>query len=658
MFYLSFKFQRGIMQRIPLILVLLCIAAGSVFALPSHSGLRGLNRVADARPAEQGILSIGLFTFLGISPEERTALLNSGEVEVTDTEYSGTGYLSIGYGVSNSFELASQVSYLVNLLHREDVEDRLDITGDWEGDNGFSEAGLSLKYTFNPEAEKLWFGIMPLAAFSVYSGGDNSFVYNGDGWDGIWDIDEPMFQMKRPMINSGSMSFGGDLLATIELDPVVLHGNLGYRRYNQNFTFTDRRYDAAHNVIATEQVDLDVADPLIRFAGGIEYPMNTTTLFAEVEWSHFLNREFEEGDGERFDDWIQIAPGARFAFESGLAMDVTASFCLSSFDSEYNDLGHRYFQQGVALTDEERARYAPFPGGYAPGYGLGINLMYQVDVSSHPSILSGTVTDVETGQTLQAAVSFPGSEAVGVNTDAGSGMYSTQLDQGTYNILVQADGYISASETVEIPGGENITMDFSLQSIQGTVTGTVTDAGTGEALEAMVAASAGLQTGTDIQGSYSIQCPAGARTFTASADSYSNQSRTVEVIAGETVVQDFQLGSQLNFQSVYFDYDKYELRSDAQAVLNQVADLLLSNPGVSILITGNADSDGTSEYNQTLAENRALAVRNYLISRSISEESLSTVSYGEERPAVPNSTDENKALNRRSEFIILGAPIQ
>ncbi|MCK5130603.1 MAG: OmpA family protein [Candidatus Sabulitectum sp.] len=76
------------------------------------------------------------------------------------------------------------------------------------------------------------------------------------------------------------------------------------------------------------------------------------------------------------------------------------------------------------------------------------------------------------------------------------------------------------------------------------------------------------------------------------------------------------------------------------------------------MITGNTDSDGPPEYNQELAENRALAVRNYLISKGISEDSLSTVGYGEDRPAAPNNTDENKALNRRSEFTILGAPIQ
>lgn len=645
------------MKSLSVIFVLLLLVVGSAAALPSYSGLRGLNRTVDARTPETGLLSIGLFTFMGISPDERTAELSSGTTEVTDTEYSGTGYITLGYGMSNYFELGTRVSYLLNQLKREDVDNRLDTTGDWDGDDGFSEAGLFLKYTFNPEADNLWFGLMPWAQFSVYNGGDNNFVYNGDEWDGIWNTDEPMFQLRRPMMNSGSVSFGADFLATKELDAVTLHGNLGYHYFNQNFTFTDRRFDGAHNVIASEEVDMDVEDAVLRFAAGIEYPMNKTTLFAELEWHHFLNREFEEGDGERFDDCIQIAPGARFTFDSGLAMDVTGSYCISSFDPEYNDLGHRNYQEGESQTEEERARYAPFPGGYFPKYGVGVNLMYSVDTSAHPSILSGTVTDAETGENLAAFVSFPGSDAEGANTDAGSGMYSVQIDKGTYTILVEADGYIPASESLEVPSGENITKNFALQSIDGTVTGTVSDAGTGEPLEALVAASGSIQSSTDLNGEYSIECAAGTRTFTASAAGYANQSRTVEIVAGESVVQDFQLNTHLSFEIVYFNYDSYNLRPDAKVVLDQIARGLLSNPGVTVMITGNTDSDGAPEYNQELAENRALSVRNYLIAKGVSEESLSTVSYGEERPAVPNNSDENKALNRRSEFTILSAPI-
>ena len=83
------------MRKIFVVLLLLGFAAGSAFALPSYSGLRGLNRVVDARPAEQGLLSIGLFSFLGLSPDARTGVIESETVEITDTEYSGTGYIGM-----------------------------------------------------------------------------------------------------------------------------------------------------------------------------------------------------------------------------------------------------------------------------------------------------------------------------------------------------------------------------------------------------------------------------------------------------------------------------------------------------------------------------------------------------------------------------------
>lgn len=642
------------MKKLFSICILLIMVTGSAMALPSYSGLRGLNRVIDARTAEPGILSVGLFGFLGLSPDERTAELTSGTTEVTDTEYNGTGYINFGVALGDRFEIGTSISYLMNQLKRDNSDGRLNTSGDWNGDDGFSELDFSLKYTFNPNAESFWFGLRPHAQFSVYGGGDNNFVYNGDEWDGIWHMDEPMFQLRRPMINSGEMSFGGDLLATWALDAFTLHGNLGFQKYSQNFTFTDHRYGTS----VTEDVDLDIDDNVITALVGIEYPISKATLFAEVEWRRFLDRDFEEGNGQRFDDYIQVAPGARFTFDSGFAMDITGSYCISSFDPEYNDLGHRRFQQGQVLTDEERARYAPFPGGYAPKYGLGINLMYGIDIKSYPTIISGTVIDEATGEALEASVTFPGAEVAAVTSNAASGVYTVQLDKGSYNMLVAADGYISENLAIEVPSGEEIIIDFALQSAYGTVTGVVSDAGSGLALDAQVAASSTVDGNTNTSGEYSIECPAGTRTFTASSAGYSNQSRTVEIVAGGTVTQDFDLGIVLNFENVYFDTARFTIRPDAALVLDEIAAMLESNPGVTVMITGNTDSDGSPEYNQELADKRADAVRNYLISQGVSENALQTVGYGEDRPAVPNDTNENKALNRRSEFTILAAPIQ
>jgi hypothetical protein len=61
----------------------------------------------------------------------------------------------------------------------------------------------SLKAGFNPTGDgQFWLGLMPLVGFKVYSGGDSPFVQDYDGYDGIWHLDDPMFQMRRAMIPS------------------------------------------------------------------------------------------------------------------------------------------------------------------------------------------------------------------------------------------------------------------------------------------------------------------------------------------------------------------------------------------------------------------------------------------------------------------------
>ncbi|MFO8184727.1 MAG: OmpA family protein, partial [Candidatus Aegiribacteria sp.] len=65
------------------------------------------------------------------------------------------------------------------------------------------------------------------------------------------------------------------------------------------------------------------------------------------------------------------------------------------------------------------------------------------------------------------------------------------------------------------------------------------------------------------------------------------------------------------------------------------------------------DSDGSDSYNQTLSEERAASVFNYLVNKGIAARRLTTVGYGESRPLVPNTSDANKAMNRRIEFEVI-----
>jgi len=99
---------------------------------------------------------------------------------------------------------------------------------------------------------------------------------------------------------------------------------------------------------------------------------------------------------------------------------------------------------------------------------------------------------------------------------------------------------------------------------------------------------------------------------------------------------------------VYFGYDSADLDSDAKELLQAQAAWLKQYSKTSITIEGHCDERGTREYNLALGERRAQAVKNYLNGLGVSISSLSTISYGKERPAVVGSNDDAWSQNRRS----------
>lgn len=107
------------------------------------------------------------------------------------------------------------------------------------------------------------------------------------------------------------------------------------------------------------------------------------------------------------------------------------------------------------------------------------------------------------------------------------------------------------------------------------------------------------------------------------------------------------------FQTVYFDFDKFNLRSDARSALDANLSLLSEFPDVIIKIEGHADERGTIEYNLSLGEKRASATMDYLLSQGIDGARISIISYGKERPMDTGSNEDAWSQNRRCEFRII-----
>jgi len=100
-----------------------------------------------------------------------------------------------------------------------------------------------------------------------------------------------------------------------------------------------------------------------------------------------------------------------------------------------------------------------------------------------------------------------------------------------------------------------------------------------------------------------------------------------------------------------FAFDDYSLSTKAKENLEKLGAWMNRNPQTKIQIEGHTCDIGNAEYNLALGERRAASAKTYLERLGISPNRLSTVSYGEERPMVPNKDEANRSKNRRDEFV-------
>lgn len=103
---------------------------------------------------------------------------------------------------------------------------------------------------------------------------------------------------------------------------------------------------------------------------------------------------------------------------------------------------------------------------------------------------------------------------------------------------------------------------------------------------------------------------------------------------------------------VFFDFDKSDLKPEAQDTIEKVVAWMKQYPDVTLTIEGHCDERGTREYNLALGERRANSVYRYMIALGIDPSRLSTISYGKERPAVLGSNESAWAQNRRAVFVV------
>ena len=106
-------------------------------------------------------------------------------------------------------------------------------------------------------------------------------------------------------------------------------------------------------------------------------------------------------------------------------------------------------------------------------------------------------------------------------------------------------------------------------------------------------------------------------------------------------------------KDVFFDYDRYNIREDARAILEENAQVLLNGKkDARVVIEGHCDERGTVEYNIALGQRRADAVKKYLVNLGVDPSRITTVSYGKERPFCLEHNEQCWQKNRRAHFVI------
>ena len=114
-----------------------------------------------------------------------------------------------------------------------------------------------------------------------------------------------------------------------------------------------------------------------------------------------------------------------------------------------------------------------------------------------------------------------------------------------------------------------------------------------------------------------------------------------------------KLNAQGVLKPIHFDFDKADIRSDAQETMNADAGRIREHGSLKVRIEGHCDERGTVEYNLALGDRRARAARDYLVSVGIPAQRLRTISFGKERPLDPGHTESAWSVNRRAEFIFV-----
>lgn len=176
-------------------------------------------------------------------------------------------------------------------------------------------------------------------------------------------------------------------------------------------------------------------------------------------------------------------------------------------------------------------------------------------------------------------------------------------------------------------------------------------------LQAAQAAAQRAQAEAQAAQAQAAQAAAERNTQQANQQTEQMRERLRQQLNNVLQTQETARGLIVNLSDVLFDFNKYTLKPDAREKLAKVSGILLAYPDLKIQVEGYTDNVGTEAYNQKLSEQRAGAVRDYLVSQGVQANNVTSTGYGAANPVAANTNAAGRAKNRRVQLVVSGAVI-
>ncbi len=493
-------------------------------------------------------------------------------------------------------------------------------------------------------------------------------------------------------------NFGARLLWTVDLDasedvPFRLNINIGYKWDHSRYLLQAPNYTLGSYTSVAQMYSIGIPRSEEEYAYGIyhddqvigaadlELPGPYATPFVQYYTNQIINTGKNSSLPHlKYNQSPQyVTPGFRFTPAKGLAIDVAADIGLTKVESLPSSVtpGTNVNVRSVPLWDIIiGASYTVLPGQTV------VIQKIQAPPPPENGKITGVVLDAKTGTSISGVViKFEGTDMSDIITGNSGTFTSCPLNAGPVRLDFLKDGYEPTTLDGTIITGQTITQEVSMKKLTliGAIAGMVTDT-TGKPLAAVLTFNntalppAATDPGT---GFYFVKLTPGNYEMTVSAQGYVGRTINVQIKNMMKTIVNFTLEPRQAApppppvaekkprvilekakkkieitEAIHFETGRATILEDSFSLLNEIAQVLQQNPGISVRVEGYTDNVGSATYNLRLSQQRAENVMKYLIQDGISSDRVTSKGFGMMNPIASNATAAGRAKNRRVEFTI------